>query len=165
VTSTPRDEATCLWAAGLRKKRYTYALIAQMLVSTDSDVPRRMDHCSLEGARKVVAEGIRIENAMIREEMENDPYADGTREFILQRIRARVAQVDELDAITEEAWELVRQHPDKTIIDISPTLKWVAEVRAKLLGTDAETQTSPDLPPGPDRDMERRIMALGDPGV
>lgn len=160
MTSTPRDEATCLWAAGLRKKRYTFVLIAQMLVAE-----KKMPHCSLEGARKVVAEGIRIENAMIKEEMENDPYADGTREFILQRIRARVAQVDELDAITEEAWELVRQHPDKTIIDISPTLKWVAEVRAKLLGTDAETQSSPDLPPGPDRDMERRVMAAGDPGV
>lgn len=160
MTSTPRDEATCLWALGLRKKRYTFALIAQMLVAEG-----KMEHCTLSGARLVVHEGIRIENAMIREEMENDPYAEGTREFILQRIRARVAQVEELDAITEEAWELVRQHPDITIIDISPTLKWVAEVRAKLLGTDADTQNAGGLPPAPDRDMERRVMAAGDPGV
>lgn len=165
MASTPRDEATCLWAAGLRKRRYTYPLIAQMLCSTDSGVPVRMPHCSLEGARKVVAEGVRIENAMIKEEMENDPYAEGTREFILQRIRARVAQVEELDAIAEEAWELVRQHPDVTIIDISDTLKWVVAARERLLGTNAETANSPDLPPAPDRDMERRVMAAGDPGV
>lgn len=160
MTSTPRDEATCLWAAGLRRKRYSYSRIAQMLVNES-----KMPHCSSEGARLVVAEGIRLENQMIQAEIEDDPYAEGTREFILDRMRARVKQAEELDMIAEESWELVRQHPDITIIEISPVLKWVSESRERLLGTTAEGQVANGLPSAPDREMQRRIEAAGDPGV
>lgn len=160
MTSVPRDPRATKLAWELRRKRYTLAAIAERLVAE-----KFMPSCSVESARKYCAEGERAENAAIAAEIEDDPYGEPARDFILERMRARVAQVRELEEITTEAWELIRQHPDKTIIDISPTLKWVAEVRARLLGTDVETQSPGALPPAPDRDMERRVMAAGDPGV
>ena len=156
----PRDPDACELAAQMKRRHYTYPQIAAELVRRFDHIP----HLTRQGAVGYVTEGIQAENRAIAEEIANDPYSSPVRDYILDRIRARIRQAETLAEVEQEAWTLIQAHPDKTIEDISPTLKWVVEARHKLFFEGEAASLS--QPAAPDPDMQRRFSAADtDPGV
>lgn len=162
MTSMPRDENACKLAAQMKRRRYTYAQIADELVRR---FPTHIPHLTRQAARGYVDEGIRAENAAIAEEIASDPYSSPVRDYILDRIRGRLAQAQTLDEVEQEAWTTLAAHPDMTIKDFSDTFKWVSAERRLLLGlSPVDDAPGGSAPPAPDPDLQRRFDAA-DPGV